>query len=761
MKIKLKNKFRKKPLIIILITFIIIQATLLLHIFGANNFNYTDAFAKSILYYEASWCGPDAGENRLPWRGPCHIEDGADVGIDLTGGFHDAGDHVKFGQPQAYTASTLGWAYYEFKDAFIEKGQDEYMLNILKHFTDYFLKSYVDDTTFYYQCGDGSVDHAYWGPPELQSYDRPTLFVATPETPASEMCASAAAALAQMYLNYNDIDAEYAEKCLTAAEKLYDFANTYRGLGESGGFYGSTNYLDELCWGAVWLNIATGDSSYIDDVDSFMLEKNITQENDYSNHWTHCWEDVYGGVFIKLAHITDNPLYKKVAEENLNYYLTDAPRTPGGVVYINSWGALRYTAAECMMALVHYKYTDNEDYLDFSKEQIDYILGDNPRNSSYVVGFGENYPQNPHHRASSGRYEWQPAIEHKSDPQRHLLYGALVGGPDSNDEYTDDVEEYAYSEVAIDYNAGFVGAMAGMTEYFGEGQTAEETPGIEDLSIPVNYADAKVMEEDSEHVTIDVFMHNETILPPHFYNNLSFRYFVDLSEYYEIGMTADDVTPMLNYGAFDGKLSELKPWNEAANIYYVEGSWPNIDIYGNVELQFALSNYNTDVWDSSNDFSYQGLTAEKAISERVPVYQNGELLFGSEPSQTEVPTPTPTSPTSTTSSPPITGDIHVNYNVRSEWEDGATIQLTITNNTTASISGWKLVWDYIEGQTIDEFWSSIFTQEGTTVTAQGLNWNLSIPVDESVSFGFNLKHTGQNPLPTSFELNGIQCVIDQ
>src|SRR5512139_3042177 len=122
--------------------------------FAANDFNYVDALAKSIMYYEASWCGPDAGNNRLKWRGPCHTDDGADVGLDLTGGFHDAGDHVKFGLPQVYAASTLGWAYYEFKDTFVDKGQDGYMLNVLKHFSDYLLKSYPNDTTFYYQCGD-------------------------------------------------------------------------------------------------------------------------------------------------------------------------------------------------------------------------------------------------------------------------------------------------------------------------------------------------------------------------------------------------------------------------------------------------------------------------------------------------------------------------------------------------------------------------------------------------------------------------------
>jgi len=82
---------------------------------------------------------------------------------------------------------------------------------------------------------------------------------------------------------------------------------------------------------------------------------------------------------------------------------------------------------------------------------------------SYVVGFGDNYPKFPHHRAASGRLEGPPADETKNDPQRHILYGALVGGADINDEYYDDIDKYVYSETGLDYNAGLVGALAGMS----------------------------------------------------------------------------------------------------------------------------------------------------------------------------------------------------------------------------------------------------------------------------------------------------------
>ncbi len=601
----------------------------------ATSFNYTDAFAKSILFYEANWCGPDAGSNRLPWRGPCHTSDGADVGLDLTGGFHDCGDHVKFGQTQAYAASTLGWAYYEFKDVFVSKGQDVYMLKILKHFTDYFLKSFPNANTFYYECGDGTTDHAYWGPPELQTTaitTRPTLYVANPTTPGSDVCGDTAAALALMYLNYLDKDSSYANKCLTAAKSLYTLGKTYLGLSQAGGFYAPSGYWDELSWGAVWLYLATTNTSYLNDVLTFMSNKNITDSNPYNNHWTHCWDDVWGGVFVKMAQITNRPLFKSVAEENLSYWMTGLTRTPGGLCYLNSWGNCRYVAAECMLALVYNKTATNQAYADFAKSQIDYILGNNPHSYSYEIGFGTSYPKFPHHRAASGRFEHQPANESKDDPERHLLYGALPGGPDSSDNYTDDVEQYVYTEVGIDYNAGLVGALAALTKTYGASQSPEATPGIESTNAPC-YVTAYVMNEASDHSTIRAFFHNDSVLPPHYENQLSFRYFFNLSEYFAQGLNASAVTSSIFYSALSGgTLTAPTVWDDANHIYYVEASIAGSDLYGKAEFQFSLASYGAAIWDPSNDFSRTGLSTatNDIIATNIAVYRNGVKIFGNE-----------------------------------------------------------------------------------------------------------------------------------
>ncbi|NYC95312.1 hypothetical protein DFN09_003299 [Clostridium acetobutylicum] len=181
-----------------------------------------------------------------------------------------------------------------------------------------------------------------------------------------------------------------------------------------------------------------------------------------------------------MAQITGDAKYKNIVKGNIDYWTNSVTTTPGGLKFRTGWGTLRYTAAECMLALVYYKTSNDSEAMNLAKSQIDYILGTNPQGMSYEVGFGSKYPKYPHHRAASGRNE--SAGEKKTEPEKHILYGALVGGPDQNDSYIENIEEYQHSEVAIDYNAGFVGALAGISNYFGQNQSVEKIndPDVKD-----------------------------------------------------------------------------------------------------------------------------------------------------------------------------------------------------------------------------------------------------------------------------------------
>ena len=80
---------------------------------GTGKYNYGEAMQKAVLFYELQRSGDLPEESRCNWRGDSGLNDGSDVGLDLTGGLYDAGDHVKFNLPMAYTSSTLAWSVYE------------------------------------------------------------------------------------------------------------------------------------------------------------------------------------------------------------------------------------------------------------------------------------------------------------------------------------------------------------------------------------------------------------------------------------------------------------------------------------------------------------------------------------------------------------------------------------------------------------------------------------------------------------------------
>ena len=212
------------------------------------------------------------------------------------------------------------------------------------------------------------------------------------------------------------------------------------------------------------------------------MKKIINSKQDsWQNIWVHSWDTVWGGVFAKLAPITNDSkhwyyfrwnaeYWSGVTHENANDNTYLKP-TPGNFRVISTWGSARYNAAAQLCALVYNKYKPNTGFTEWAKSQMNYILGDNPLNRCYEVGYSENSAKYPHHRASHGSVtnNMENPVESK-----HTLWGALVGGPDASDNHKDVRTDYVYNEVAIDYNAGFVGALAGLYEIYGQGQKPDQ-----------------------------------------------------------------------------------------------------------------------------------------------------------------------------------------------------------------------------------------------------------------------------------------------
>ena len=783
-----------------------------------DSFDYNDVevnFAKGLQYtmtfYDANKCGKRTGV--LEWRGDCHMEDAAiplkqygedfkginlpnswieehrdeldpdgDGCLDCEGGMHDAGDHVKFGLPGSYAASTLGWGYYEFREAYEKTGNAEHMENILHAFCDFYLKALYYDKdgellAYVYQVGEGNIDHNYWLCPDLQGehlldFARPAYLCTRTnvfkggdsvgaaeskledaesnaakarakqtDSRASDMCAGAAAALAVSYLNFKDTDPDYAKKCLKGAKDLYEMAvdsheEAEDGLkvitrGYDGGFYESSYDFDELSWAAVWLYYCAcdGDISVRNEeayekyiVPIIAVDESQTNDNDghpyvgymkriiadtnncWNNIWVHCWDTVWGGVFAKLAPVTNTERDWYIFRWNCEFWsgvthldpgLVDTiwnkefewdtqpakpeatdylKKTPAGFSMLNEYGSARYNTAAELCCLVyakeakdHEKKNDPMRFADWAEGQMEYIMGKNPMNRPYIVGWSPTAASHPHHRAAHGSKDLN--MDHPAD-QVHILWGALVGGPGADDWHRDITKDYVYNEVAVDYNAGIVGACAGLYYFYGdETMKSQENfpPPESSYKTPEQLREfvltAAVGQDTNRSTQILIAFTNETLLPPRYLNEVKIRYYFDISELIAEGQTINDVTVDMQYDKMAANSqnqyqvkTELVQYDDNGGCY-LELTWPDFKFYGEMDYQFALvapklavkttetedgvKEEHVAVWDSSNDYSRQDMASEAELGkslnecpeiyERITMYVDGVHVWGEAP----------------------------------------------------------------------------------------------------------------------------------
>ena len=221
----------------------------------------------------------------------------------------------------------------------------------------------------------------------------------------------------------------------------------------------------------MWLYKATGDSAYLTKAESYW----DSMLGGLNSGWTQNWDDKSYGAAVLLAQATGKSKYTQQVESWLDNWVSGSiQKTDGGLAWLDTWGSLRYAANTAFLAFIYGDTVNDKGgaYSGFAAGQIDYMLGDNPVGRSYVVGFGNNPPINPHHRGAHG--STTNNINSPVDNQ-HVLYGALVGGPkEANDyAYVDDRTDYICNEVAMDYNAGFTGALARMVQGYGGSQLTD------------------------------------------------------------------------------------------------------------------------------------------------------------------------------------------------------------------------------------------------------------------------------------------------
>ena len=586
----LRQLYKYQRTIAAVMAFVVVIATAAPGISQGSE-NYGEALQKSILFYEAQQAGKLPEWNRFPWRGDSTLEDGADVGVDLSGGWIDAGDNVKFNFPMAYSVTTLAWGGIEYYDAYQKSGQLTHLSQNIKWTTDYLLNSFTNDKPgeyeLYAQVGDPKKDHKWWGSVEVVHYEmeRPTLKINT-TCPGSDLAGETSAALASSSILFRkNGDTEYADLLVDKAEKLFDFANNYRGkysdcLKQVEPFYNSNNGKeDEIVWGAAWLHKAkkAQDSNYSGKY--LAIAEQEYQQIGKPYDYTYQYDDKSYGIFVLLATETGKPEYQQRAEAWLDYWTVghqgrSIQYTPGGLAFLAKWGSLPLTANTSFLAFIYSDWLETQGesgkaqgYFDFGVKQINYILGENPARRSYMIGYGENYPQNPHHRTAHG--SWLASVEDPVETKNELT-GALVGGPDAKDQWQDERNDWIQNEVGVSYNAGLTGALAKMYAEFGGEPLAEisfPTPAAPEI-----YVESKIVANNKDDAKVDLYINNKSTAPARGLENPMVRVFYTVDSAKLIDNPISVVSK--NCPSTSSNIKKIKP-----NTYYSEVSCEGTVIY--------------------------------------------------------------------------------------------------------------------------------------------------------------------------------------
>lgn len=452
------------------------------HFTSPGQHDYPKAQYLSTYFLGAQRCG-----NTDSWiHGACHTQDGQQVGLDLTGGWHDCGDYIKFHHTGPFTALMYLAGYDNFKAAYADDYSQSNsappsngipdILDEVKIETDYLIKC-INNGTAYWQISDGK-DHNSFSEPVTQSGESPangggSRIVHSTTEGHSNALGNAASSLALMSIVYQSFDNSYATSCLEAAKEYYTIATKNPAATDDpddfyGGQYGlaSKGYTDELGLAAALLFRATQDNNYL-----------ISAEN-YSASFTDIWDDFYYGnvhplLQVELYKSTQKAIYLNTLASKVNAYSLSSC----GYYHSTNWGSLPFAGNAAFLAALYHNLSGNSTAYNFAKSNINFILGshtnisaDAPENFSFLIGYDElggGYPQHPHHAPAFGKTTnaWTKYNNEKtnpgSEPYLHELKGGLAGGPEGEcSNFVDNINNYVSSEYCTYYGAGFLGGLA-------------------------------------------------------------------------------------------------------------------------------------------------------------------------------------------------------------------------------------------------------------------------------------------------------------
>ena len=452
--------------------------------------------------------------------------------VDTTGGWYDAGDHGKYVVNGGISAWTMQNQYERalvngFADKYadgklsIPENSNGYpdLLDEARYQMEFMLKMQIKSGTY-----SGLVYHKVhdvkWTALAISPADATAEMDRVILPPTTQATLNLAATAAQSYRLWKDIDSTFADECLAAAKSAYTAAKAYpneyapfENIAGGGGPYGDDDATDEFYWAACELYIATGDEAYKSDMNAsefnLAMLSSLDGGEDEGSIGSFNWGNVSSLGTLSLFLNPDVLSEAEVAtiEKNIaatgDKFLELEDKQGYGLPFAASkmnlgldfdgyiWGSNSFVVNNAISLAYAYDATGETKYLSGVTTAMDYIMGRNPMDNSYVTGYGTNAIKNPHHRWWSGQidssFPLAPAGVLSGGPNSAMQdpwikgAGYKVGTKEPQLCYLDHVEAWSVNECTINWNvalawvAGYMEDEAPLADATGTETTTETT----------------------------------------------------------------------------------------------------------------------------------------------------------------------------------------------------------------------------------------------------------------------------------------------
>lgn len=474
---------------------------------------FEDVYIKSLKSFYFQRCGAQlffqhAGVYQ---RQICHIGDAffhsstGQSGFKLTrGGWHDAGDYGKYVVNAGITAATLLMAYELFPEYFQtdslnipESGNGiPDILDEVRYEVQWLLTMQAEDGAVYHKLTKEQFEAFV-----MPSQDSGMRYIYQKSSTAT---GNFIAVIARFYRQYRLYDSSFANQCLNAAIKSWNWLINQPSIVPPGGFrnpqgtqtgeYGDNSDTDERLWAAAELFESTGLQSY---KDYFEFNYNLGGLINYAMNWQNVRTLAHLTYLFSKQPTVNQSVKTQILNSLISYSnsLVNKRNSNGFGVSINPgeyyWGSNSLVLNNGILLILAYKLSNNIQYLNTAIEQLNYILGSNAHNLSFVTGVGKKYPMRPHHRPS------------EADGIPGPIPGFIVGGPNQYLEdpvlqqhfnqntppalcYIDHLNSWASNEVAINWNAPLV-FVSGYLNNFLLTKVETDEHKIEDFNLEQNF----------------------------------------------------------------------------------------------------------------------------------------------------------------------------------------------------------------------------------------------------------------------------------